>query len=55
MGRNDIFFERDAREGLRAARELSRCAFGYFGVSNKPAKILTGIRRENFLFSIQQH
>ena len=25
MGRNDIFFERDAREGLRAARELSRC------------------------------
>ena len=26
MGRNDIFFERDAREGLRAARELSRCA-----------------------------
>ena len=25
MGRDDIFFERDAREGLRAARELSRC------------------------------
>ena len=26
MERNDIFFERDARDGLRAARELSRCA-----------------------------
>ena len=25
MGRDDIFFERDVREGLRAATELSRC------------------------------
>ena len=33
MGRDDIFFERDAREGLRAARELSRCVMprGYPG------------------------
>ena len=39
MGRNDIFLERDAREGLRAARELSRCVFPVKSIfaSNIPA------------------